>query len=206
MKLYHYAKEPYLTLRTSRQTVERSPEQVKKIEQFYREAGYEHSYLDHISFFFDPLPSDLGSLYDAEVDDHPLWFKGSRLWVHEIETLNLEFAFDVVESPEQMAFIEKFWEPEFAKDREGKLDYLRREREMLRQIGYVRPMGKNSNELSKVLRPMLGKTREAYLHLLDHGESQDLLTMYAPTVPHLWLYPKRHEIILHTPPYPMVLK
>ena len=208
MRLYHYAKEPYKSLLTSRYTIKRTAKQIEAMEKFNQSVGRKYGYLDHISFFFEPIPEDLGTMYLSEdIEDHPVWFPGNKLWVHEVETLNLEFAFDVVETPFNRTYLDQHCDDRLAK--QGNLaqkhEWLRQRDTELRLRGYSGEMGLSSAALTKAIRPFLGGTRTAYLNTLAVNPFEVLSSMYAPDVPHVMIYPKEKEIILISPPYPITL-
>lgn len=197
MKLYHYAKTRHPVLLVSRLSVVRTASEIRREELEDRRKGLKFSYLDHISFYFDPLPRDLGRLYEDEGIQHEVWRSGEVLYEHIIDTAGLEFGFDLVETPQDQAYLDRFWDDKLLEPtREA--DYYRfqqRRNELADSSGYSVGMGYNTAILEKVVSPFLGKTRAAYVDALKTQDKDTLSRLYAPAVPHLFIYPKEGKIV-----------
>lgn len=197
MKLYHYAKSPYPVLRVSRLTVARTQKEVKELEENDRKKGCKFSYLDHLSFYFDPLPRNLGSLYEDAGIKHPVWVRGQVLYEHVIDTMGLEFGFDLVETPLDQQYMDRFWDDAFVEPghEQAYYAYHRRNNELLDAHGYSVGMGYNTDLLEKAVAPFLGHTQDAYIQALQSQDKETLTELYAPAVPHVLVYPKGGKII-----------
>jgi len=208
MLLYHYSKEPRKFLMPSRYTKKRTPEQIAFIEKWSRDIGRDFGYLDHISFFFEPIPADLGTLYKRSGINHPNWYPKSMLYQHVIDTQDLMFAYEIVESPEQMAFIEKHWRKELSntKNYDARIEYFKKEAAMKRTIDQLASLGNNSELLEKAAAPFVGNIRDAYQHTLATEDEQFLQNMYAPGVPHVLFYTPSKQLRLVEPAKLIVLK
>lgn len=199
MFLYHYSAEPREVLITSRKSVKRTPEKIAQVERVSKLRGMKYSYLDHISFFFEALPRDLGSLYKGI--GHPLWKPGQVLYEHVIDTSDLIFAFDVVETPEKQDYMKRNWSDHLLRDDadDEYAQYFRRQNVLMQKLGYSVSMGKNNDKLEKVAFQFVGKARNAYIQSIQTSHPEDLKTLYAPGVPHAMIYPEGSEIELIEP-------
>lgn len=196
MKLYHYAVKRYGSLLASRHALKNAPDKIAELEAKDKQLGRKFGYLDHVSFFFDPLPIDIGSLYEGV--GHPLWKKGQVLYQHEVETLGMEFAFELYETPQLDALMQSDWTTDMSES--DKKAYFKKEFELLVRNGHYADMGRSTTALIGAVSPFLGKTREAYVKSLITNDKAVLARHYAPSVPHLMLYPKHYEIpLLGTP-------
>lgn len=205
MKLYHYSKEPFTELKISRLTKPRSKEEIDRIISFDKKVGREYGYLDHISFFFEPIPIDIGSLYKNI--DHPIWKKDQILYEHVIHTLGMDFAFDLYETPQLIEFMDKNFKPEFNKPENEKqlIQYFKDEIVFMKKLGHHSSMGKSTQKLMDATSPFKGRTREFFLRTLALEKPEFLAKMYAPGVPHLFLYPKTPSLTLKEEPRQIVL-
>ena len=200
MQLYHYATRPYRNLLVSRNTVVRSEEDIERIVKEEKRQGLKNSYLDHISFFIDPLPRDLGSLYQ-EIN-HKFWRKGQVLYEHIVETQRLCFAFELVETPFSLEFARNHWRDDFVEEGNRKQydAYFREHAKALQREGLLVNMGFNNGRLENAVQPFIGKTRQAYIDALANDDPVVLANYYAPSVPHVLLYPAKDSLSVLTEP------
>jgi hypothetical protein len=143
-----------------------------------------YSSIEQISFFFDPLPTDL---VVKELYKNPMYQKGNILYEHKVnvEKLNLK-AWQVVESPIKTSMLDS-WTldgKELWADKVTALEEIYGDR------------GRSVEGLIKSILRYKGKTRSYYeasfknVNFTDENRSQ-----YAAMVPHLYIYPINGKII-----------
>lgn len=184
MKLYHYSKEQYPILLTKRAAGgDRTPT---------RFDGYKESYNDHISFFFDPIPSKtVAKLFGR---DHAVWYPGSVLYEYTIDTDQFErdLFYHVVESAKKTAYLDEFsTEHSWETDHPATLALW--EKEILPRLVQWGEIGKSLAGLHKQIRLHQGTTEAAYLAARKRPDWADGKHRYASNVPHLMLYPRAGE-------------
>lgn len=208
MLLYHYGRKPFPFLMTSRHTVKRTAEQIKNMQEFNEKIGREHGFLDHVSFFFEPIPQDLGSLYASADITHKTWYPGAELYQHVVDTSSLYFGFEIVETKEQWEFMNKNWKTSFgsAKNFNDRIEYFKQETAYKRQLGHLCNIGNNSAVLDKAAKPYSNGIREAYLATIKNEEKDVLANYYAPNVPHVMLFTLEEKIKLISKPTKLILK
>lgn len=194
MKLYHYSKEQYDTLKTKRASGKATPEEIKRAENEARRILMPGAtYVDHISFFFDPIPSEiLGKLYGA---GHPVWFNGNELYQYEVyvEKLPEKILYEVVESEREMAALDKF-----VKDN----NWVEDDPVLLRKwfsfiINEKIRWGEYGNDLGKLflqVRNNQHNTTTNFMKAVQREDFKENFTKYAASVPHLMCYPATGEI------------
>jgi hypothetical protein len=181
MNIYHYDKNKYselLTLELQNNLTKEEKIEWERRSKFRQEP---YSYYQHISFFIDPIPSEiLGDFYPK---DHHSWAKGNQLWeyVVNIDDLNIK-SWIIVESPlkriieDFLPWIENDTYKQFYFKILNTARFLNNER------------GNDLESLKKQLPRFKGLTKDAYLKLKDHPNFKNMVHMYAPTVPHLFIY------------------
>lgn len=193
LKLYHYARELYPSLQTRRKSGKADGAEVKRSEERAKQYMSEGPYVDHISFFFDPIPADLlPTLYGP---DHAVWFKGNRLYEYivDVDTLQRDLLYRVVESERKTAFMDKFVKEHNWVDDDPVLlmKYIREINDLQRKWG---ELGRDWPDFKKQILLNQGKTREAFIRASQRQDFQEGRHRYASNVPHLMVYPS-HGVI-----------
>lgn len=189
MLLYHYSKERYDVLKTRRLSHTFSASELVKIKKRTEFTSSVGMYIDHISFFFDPIPSALlGDIFDK---DHSAWFPGSKLYEYVIDSKELSnlVAYDVVETPEELVVFDRVdWpdnDPAFARQ------YFR---DRARRTRHNRTNGTRYLDLLEQIRKYQGTTKEHYRKAVLRDDWYENRLKYAANVPHLMVYPKGGEV------------
>lgn len=172
MYLYHYSSAKYKSLLT----LNGQKKQVKESD------GVGEDYANHISFFFEPPPLEiLGELYKGK---HKFWFNGNEIYEYKIQLESLtDFKYKVVEYPEKT---EIYYDTSIDDEEFDKLL-----KEFEKKFNYT---GDSVEELKKVLKRLKGTTKKYFELLPTRSNFEELIKKYAPTVPHLMIYPKSQEI------------
>jgi hypothetical protein len=178
MKLYHYSNVHYDQLQSRRVTGLPVPKDVRVSDD----------YLDHISFFFDQIPSKL--MPEIFYKGHPFWYKGHKLYEHviEVDDLEDEFNFRVVESARKTALLDEFSEEHNWESHDPKT-YALWKAELFKmqkkhgEIGFTKAAFK---AFLKTL-PRDG-TRYGYLAARARSDFDWGYDKYAANVPHVMLY------------------
>lgn len=184
MLLYHYSKNRYDRLETRRLTQSHTPSELKEISYWTDQFNRIGDYIDHISFFFDPIPSKL--LPNIFPSDHATWFKRNDLYEYVIDTDDLEhpFAYDIVETPKEQQILDSTeWIPDSL---EFTTKYIRDQEERKRKNGEV---GTDLSTFLKQIRLYKGKTKDFYVKAARRGDRKHNEYKYASGVPHVMLYP-----------------
>lgn len=186
MRLYHYATQQFPELRTRKaQGVVTDVDylvSLRKAEKFH----WLGSYMDHVSFFFEPLEIEMiGKLFDNK---HDVWHSGNVLYEHIVEVSDLpaDMQYEVVESPDQMKLLESVnWK---VADDKMRAEYFLRESKMKRASGEI---GNTKEGLLKQIAKYNGTTLSAYkaAKQLPNWEHH-LRHLYAGAVPHVMIYSK----------------
>lgn len=183
MVLYHYSTEFFQLLKTRRVSGVVSLEDVKKAEAAAAKYNYIGAYVDHISFFFDPIPSKLLSeLFDS---DHKAWAKGTELFEYavDVRTFPNKLKYSVVETPTDIDILDQTdWQP----NESFRLEYMLAEAKRKQLSGET---GTTLRGLKQQMAIYAGHTREYYEKVKDCAEWDEVKNMYAARVPHLMLYP-----------------
>lgn len=182
MKLYHYSSEPYPVLKTRKKLGLLPPKQM-----------LDASYLDHISFFFDPIPSKTLTMIFGT--NHPFWFKGNQIYEHVIDTndLDIDIYFHVVESKRRTELLDQFAEENnWVKDDPKLLaKWIILERRKSIAWGEI---GRSRRTLEEQIKNNVGGTELAYISASSRDDFEHGRNKYAANVPHLMLYPRDGEI------------
>lgn len=192
--LYHYSKELYPELLTRAASGVMSPIQVKLARLEARRKGvFDLPYCDHISFFFEPIPSKLLSeLFKG----HPVWFKGNSLYEYVVDPNKLpsEIPFHAVESVKKTALYDKFCiEKNWVEDDPKLLEeWELLEDQKTREWGEKR---KTRSELIQQIAANQGIIENAYRAAVVRDDFEWNKTKYAANVPHLMLYPPSGKVI-----------
>lgn len=188
MKLYHYSQDFWPELKTRRVSGIASNDEIRKADQSAVQKESHGSYIDHISFFFDPIPAKLlGELFGSE---HRAWFKGNELYEYVIDVDSLEAAipYHVVESLRRTEFMDRFVEEHNWVEDDPVL--------LKRYLGELKRLevkwgefDKGLNHLKAQIKLNEGQTAENYLAASKREDFADGKHRYASNVPHLMLYP-----------------
>lgn len=191
MLLYHYSSEARPELLTLRRSDPPSKARFDKATRDNEKMNGVGFYFDHISFFFDPIPRNIGSLYKGI--DHKVWKPGMVIYEHVVDTKLLMFSFEVVESPIQVKHMNDNWKDDFLLDEneDDYYQYWRNRNEILRSEGLlVDKIAYNDKKLVLASAPFVGVLEDYYKKTLKSTDKETLSTHYAPSVPHVMLYPK----------------
>ena len=179
MKLYHYSDKHYDQLQSRRVSGLSGPKGVRVSDD----------YLDHISFFFSPIPSRLmPEIFDK---GHPFWYRGHKLYEHVIEVDDLEdkLSFQVVESTRRTALLDDFSEEHNWEDDGTKTLKLWKAEELKMQQKYGE-IGDTNAELKAYLKDVPRDiTRYGYMIAKVRYDFDLGYNKYAANVPHIMLYP-----------------
>ncbi len=193
MILYHYSKGLYPELLTKAESGSMTPIQIKLARQESRRKGYfDLPYCDHISFFMEPIPSQLlGELFK----DHPVWFKGNSLYEYlvDVSKLPLEIPYRVVESARKTELLDKFTLENNWVEKDPEL----LEKWLLLKDTKTREWGETGNRRSELVKQIVanqGIIEDAYRSSVQRYDFEDNKTKYAANVPHLMLYPPTGRI------------
>lgn len=183
MKLYHYSTAQYPVLLTRRKTGQPIPEGVNVSD----------NYLDHISFFFDPIPSRI--MPEVFSKGHHFWFAGNRIFEHVIEVNELEdnIRYLVVESKRE----DELWNRFITKNKHEKnRDRLMKAWDALITDEKIRwgESGNSRHDLKKQIRKNTGTTSLSYIAASTRDDFADGYNKYAANVPHLMVYPSEGEV------------
>jgi len=178
MKLYHYSDNQYDQLQSRRVSGLPGPEGIRVSDDYF----------DHISFFFDPIPSKL--MPEIFYKGHPFWHKGHKLYEHviEVDDLEDEFNFRVVESERKTALLDEFSKEHNWEDDNPKTLALWNVElfKMQKKYGEV---GFNKAALKAFLKTLpRDVTRYGYLAAKARPDFDWGYNKYAANVPHIMLY------------------
>lgn len=186
MKLYHYSTAQYPVLLTRRKTGQPTPEGVNVSD----------NYLDHISFFFDPIPSRI--MPEVFSKGHHFWFAGNRIFEHVIEVNELEdnIRYLVVESKREDELWNRSMQRKFKKAEGKDRERLLKEWHDLIASEKIRwgESGSGRHELKKQIRKNMGSTSLSYIAASTRDDFEDGYNKYAANVPHLMIYPSEGEV------------
>ena len=173
--LYHYAKQQFDSLLTrDRQGVGDG------------KRGSDKRYDQHISLFFAPLPME--RIAHIHKGKHPFYVSGSIVYEHvvKIEELRGEY-YEVVESPEktELRYDDSISDKEYYR----LLDLA------IEQNSY----NSDSYEALILHHGRFSKIQNKYFEKLpSYSDYKENMTKYAPSVPHLMVYPKSGEIKIYS--------
>lgn len=195
MRLYHYAPDRFASLQTRRKSGLASADEIKRSEESAKKYLSEGAYVDHISFFFDPIPSKtLANIYGPT---HRAWAKGTKLfeYVVEVSALGHDVLYRVVESARKTAFLDKFsednnWEND---DPAVLMKYIKEINTLQRKWG---ELGTGLVSLERQIALNVGKTEQAYVIASQREDFEWGREKYAANVPHLMTYPASGEVVI----------
>lgn len=188
MKLYHYSKDKYSVLKTRRTQGILTKEEIQQADLDNKGNLGRAAYIDHISFFFDPIPLLLlPKLYKNE---NTSWFKGSHLVEYTVEsdTLEKHIAYYVTETPEDLKDIEKIDDKKWDSDPSYSKHYFEQKVKRKKTSGEI---GTSLVELNKQISLYKGRTEEFYLLASKRKDFKENIKKYAASVPHVMVYPSK---------------
>ena len=184
MKLYHYSAQKHAVLKTKRITQPHTPESLKVLERQAHDMYSIGTYIDHISFFFDPIPSMLVSkLFGMK---HRAWFKGNVLYEHvvEVDSLRRPFNYDVVETPTELTILD---ETVWAHDN---IDFFRQYmRCSARRKLTSGEQGNDYTAFAAQVEKYQGTTEHYFRAAAKRHDWDENRIKYAASVPHAMIYP-----------------
>jgi hypothetical protein len=173
-QIYHYSETLYHTLLTRRRQGFKETNNIPEING--------RSYLDHISFFIEPIPLDI--LPSLHHNKHPFYQNNKSIYEYVISTEELSGCFyHLTESPEKTKLL-------YDKTITDEQYYEKIER-VNEKLNYT---GTDIVKLEKLIEKFTGTTRAYFINVPKLPNYEELKTKYAPTVPHLMIYPKNGEI------------
>lgn len=193
--IYHYSIKKYKSLltvneRNNLNLIDKN--EYNKLLEYQNSRGFVPSYLDHISFLIDPLPVDL--IVKNFKDSNNKLYTSDSCYEYSINIsslLNNLNYWRVVENPINNFFNSYLW---IDMDYPGKDILFFGTRDLLNNI--FKNEGSEFSNFVNTLKKYKGVTRDAYIKLINSSDFKTYkeLGMYAPTVPHLMIYPKVGEI------------
>lgn len=186
--LYHYSSLPLDVLKTKRLSG-LSKEEIISAENKSKSLGLEAPYIDHISFFFDPIPSKL--LPTIFNQGHGFWFKGNKIYEHVIDPNQFEddVLYRVVESRRKTEFMDNFvLEHNWITDDPVLLKKYLKELTLLQTRW--KELGRSKRDLINQIRLNKGGLDAAFRSARLREDFSENSAKYAANVPHLMLYPK----------------
>lgn len=185
MKLYHYSNTQFDVLLTRRASGSPPLEGVKVSED----------YMDHISFFFDPIPSKI--MPEVFSKGHPFWYSGHRIYEHIIDVNELDdgIRFRVVESLRKTALLDKFEEEHNWVDNNPAL--LKKWKALIAEdMIKSGEAGVSQTKLKIQIGKNTGLTASCFIAASQREDFHYGYNKYAANVPHLMLYPEGGQIIV----------
>lgn len=183
MKLYHYSTEPLKILLTRREQGV-SDEQISEAETKAKKLGLPLPYIDHISFFLEPIPKE--TIAGIFKNQHPFWKAGAEIYEHVIDTASIpsQSQYMVVETPVIDKYTDQFdWS---VTDLTVRSKYFIAMHKEMKRLGLL---GAGIPKMVKQLTPYLGKTEGYYIKARMAKGADMTKTQYAAGVPHLMVYP-----------------
>lgn len=188
MHLYHYSTTQYPELLT-RRAAGASKKEIRESEKQRDRYKFIGAYVDHISFFFDPIPSR--TLADIFKDGHHTWYRGNVLfeYVIDVDQFEADIGYAVMESLKKTSFMDQFIkEHNWVEDDPMLLaKYLKELDALSYQWG---EQGYSLAGLKRQIELNVGKTKGTFLEASRREDFEEGRQRYATNVPHVMLYPK----------------
>ena len=184
MKLYHYSTERFLKIETRRlQGI--AEQEIKSAEDKASKMGLPLPYVDHVSFFLEPIPKDtIASIFKGE---HPFWKAGQTLYEHIVDTKDIDEKsfYRIVETPEIDKYTDQFdWG---VKDLATRSKYFQAMNKEMLRLGWS---GYGISKMVQKCSVFIGKTEGYYIQARMREDADMSRQLYAGNVPHLMIYPK----------------
>lgn len=188
MKLYHYSLERFPSILT-RRLQGMSESELKEAEVKASKMGLPLPYVDHVSFFLEPIPKDtIAAIFKFE---HPFWKVGQQLYEHVIDTKDIDEKsfYRIVETPEIDKYTDQFdWS---VKDLSVRSKYFQAMNKEMIRLGWS---GYGISKMVQKCSVFIGKTEGFYIQARMREDEEMSRQLYAGNVPHLMIYPKGGEI------------
>ena len=194
MFIYHYSAKPHPTLLSKAASGVMTPAQIKLVRLEARKKPYKAlPYCDHISFFFDPIPSEI--LPKIFGEGHPVWFKGNKLYEHVVSVSDLpsDIVYHVVESQKRTELLDKFSEENNWVDDDPDL-LFKWQILISQQEALWGEQGIGRSKLEQQIKQNAGNTGNNYIKASERDDFEFGRNKYAANVPHLMLYPPEGKI------------
>jgi hypothetical protein len=196
--LYHYNTKPLEELYTLEKqkelgiNLDRANMKIGKMSKMLTFKYDDYEYVKHISFFIDPIPLKLVREHftlNRTFQSEPF------LYEHKIKLSEIEdnlLGYKLVETPIDNFYVDYFWDLIWkfkSTENLGKELYFNSKNMILKMLNYK---GSDYSKLRDVVLKFKGATEKAYLNLVSNPNkfTDKQKGMYAPTVPHLFIYPK----------------
>jgi hypothetical protein len=134
MKLYHYSKPFYKTIRTRANLGICTQEEINEAIRWSKLVNSPGSYHDHVSFFFDPLPlKTLAKIFHGAND---FWTNGNEIYEYIVDTtvLDPDILFFITESPYQVEMLDK---TDWVYTDEFKIEYMKNKHKKMKAMGEI---------------------------------------------------------------------
>jgi hypothetical protein len=199
LNLYHYSANAFDVIKSKRAQGTATPEEIKKAEEQARRILMPGAtYVDSISFFFEPIPSEI--MHQIYGEGHPVWFEGNKLYEYEVkmDLLPQRILYEVVESERELVALDKF-----VKDH----NWVEDDPVLLKKwfafiLNEKLKWGEYGNDRSKLFlqaKKNSGNLTTNFLKAAQREDFKDNFRKYAASVPHLMMYPEdgtvRYEIM-----------
>lgn len=183
MKLYHYAKQLFPTLKTLRAQGNVTEEQLMKAQAAAELRGSPGLYIDQISFFLDPLPLNvIAQLFEGY--NHHTWSAGVTVYEYVVDSKTFgDFPFIFVETPFDVHFRDTEW-PSNETDANKKRYFDTYSSQKIHRG----EQGKGNHAFEKMAKTFVGKTLAAFQQAVLVND-EDQWRQYAANVPHVQAYP-----------------
>ena len=191
MKLYHYSKDKYEILMNKIKQGKFTEKELKEQIEYTKETNSPGTYLEHISFFFDPAPLHLLGLIFGK--GHHTWFDGNKLYEYIIDVDSLgDIPYNVVETPLCLKLLDN---TEWVDTYEFFIKYQKNKYKLQRANGEI---GNTLDKLKHQITLFQGKTSQYYLAAKQRLDAKDNFDKYAACVPHVMLYPNNGTIAIES--------
>lgn len=183
--LYHYNTKQLNRLYTPKKQFELG---IINKDELDNKRQYGEEYINHISLFLDPIPL---SLVRKHFTSNKVYQSNEFIFEHIIDCEQLKnnlYMFKLKENPINNFMSEYLW----INSDLVKPIYFNIRKLLNELVGYD---GKAYEDLIKIINKFKGKTSQAFIDLVNSDKfSDELKKMYAPTVPHLFIFPVNGEL------------
>lgn len=194
MHIYHYSPLLFDTLQTKRKRGVATPEEIQRAKtQAARILQPGALYVDHLSFFFEPIPSEILHLVYGK--EHPVWFFGNTLYEYKVDATKIpaRSLYEVVESSREVAALDKFvidnsWFDDDPKLLKKWFVFILAEKIKWGEYG------NDHNKLLSQIKRGKGTLEEDFFKAAKRDDFKENFKKYAASVPHLMLYPVGGEV------------
>jgi len=182
--LYHYSTKPFKELYTIEKQISLgiNNDKYKKLSDKFDWDKY--SYIKHISLFIDPIPLDL---VRKHFTNNKTYQENDYLYEHKIKLSDIKsilMYYMLVENKVDNFYYNYIFNIDMISDDL----YANSKRKINELLGNH---GEDYNKLRKLILDNKGVTKEAFEKLVNSDKFGDKQKgMYAPSVPHLFIYPK----------------